>query len=313
MAGIFAVIVFMFALVPAPTVIAGEEVTPKAIPKKLRIAVIEFENKVPNAQADIGWGMADMLISELKKRNQYTVLERASLADILGEQDFTNSERVQRGQQVKIGRIKGAQLLIKGGVTEFSYNVENRNLGLGYKGFGIGITRAKARVAVDIKLIDAMTGEIIHSIDQAKEIKSSGTSLAGTHKSFSFSTGGSDNHPLGQAVRELIGEVMGRITASLDTSTIEVLMTENFRGAIVKVDGPDRIVINRGASDGVTVGAKYDVSRITEELIDPETGEILGQEKIKLGRIEVTKVKDRYSITRSIYGEGFTRGDLVTK
>lgn len=293
--------------------IAAVAPAPPAPPEKLRVAVIEFENKVPSAQADIGWGMADMLISELRKTGRYTILERGSLADVLGEQDFTQSGRVQRGQQVAIGRVKGAQLLIKGAITEFSYNVRNRNIGIGYKGFGLGITEARARVAADIRLIDAMTGEVINSIDQAADIKASGANIAGTISGFSFATGGSDNHPMGQAVRQLIEQIVGRITSALDTGTIEVLTAEHFEGRIVKVDNPSRIVINRGSSDGVRVGDQFSVSRVTEELVDPETGEMLGQEKLKLGRIEVISVEERFAIARAVYGEGFERDDRVEK
>ncbi|RMH55471.1 MAG: hypothetical protein D6679_11500 [Candidatus Hydrogenedentota bacterium] len=297
-----------------PAVVSKAAPAPPARPvPKLRVAVLDFENKVPNGQSDIGWGMAEMLISELKKTGRYTVLERAALSEILGEQDFTHSGRVQRGQQLKIGRIKGAQLLIKGAVTEFSYNVRNRNMGFGYKGVGIGWTEARARVAADIRLIDAMTGEIIASHDQAAEVKATGADLAGTVGNFSFSAGGSDNHPLGQAVRQLIGKMVKYITSTLDTGTIEVLVSEAFEGRVVKADGPDRIVINRGSADGVRVGDRFKVSRVTEELTDPETGEVLGQETIQLGEIVVTAVKERWAEAKALSGSDFQRNDRVTR
>lgn len=282
-------------------------------PVKLRVAVLDFENKVPGSLNDLGSGMADMLIRELDKTGRYTVLERAGLADVLGEQDLTNSGRVQRGQQIAIGRVKGAQLLIKGAVTEFSYNVKNRNIGIGYRGVGLGMNSATARVAIDIRLIDAMTGEIIQTFDQASEIEASGAQVSGSLSGFSFSGGGNENHPMGQAVRQLIDRSINEIARRIDTRTIEVLTAQTFEGSIVKVDSLQRIVINRGSSDGVRVGDRFKITRVIEELTDPETGEVLGREKISIGEIEVTDVKERWSEARARSGNEFQRGDNVSK
>lgn len=301
-------LLFVAVAVFQPATVAADDTPPK-----LRVAVLQFDNKVPNAQAEVGVGMADMLIRELDKIGRFEVVERESLAEILGEQDFTNSGRVQRGQQLSIGRIKGAHLLIKGAVTEFSYNVQNRNVGLGYRGFGIGFTEGKARVAIDMRLIDPVTGEIIQTYDEAVEVSATGANVAGTLSGFSFSGGGSNNHPMGQAVRQLIDKSINVIMTRLDTSTVTALMAEKFQGSVVKADGPDRIVINRGSSDGVSVGDKLTVRRVIEELIDPETGELLGREEITIGEIQVTQVNDRWSEGRALWGEGFQRGDVVVK
>ncbi len=300
--------------VSADAVATAETRAAAEAPKNLlRVAVLDFENKVPGSLNDVGSGMAEMLIRELKKTGRYTVLERAALAEVLGEQDFTNSGRAQRGQQIATGRVKGAQLLIKGAVTEFSYNVSNRNAGIGFGGFGIGVTQAKARIAADIRLIDPMTGEIVKTHDQAAEIKSSGANVAGTLQGFSFSGGGSENHPMGQAVRQLIGEMTAFITKTLDTGTIEILVTQKFEGRVVKAESADRIVINRGISDGVKVGDRFRISRVTEELVDPESGEMLGETKLTVGTIEITRVENRWSEGRVIEGEGFMANDRVTR
>lgn len=48
-----------------------------------------------------------------------------------------------------------------------------------------------------------------------------------------------------------------------------------------------------------------------EELIDPQTGLSLGAEEEELGVIEVTSVKEKYSIAQSLKGYGFSRGDII--
>ena len=280
---------------------------------KIRIAVLDFENKVPNGQADLGWGMADMLITALRETGRYTVLEREALADVLGEQDFAGSSRADNKTSIKKGKLLGAQLLIKGAITEFSYNTGGGNLGLGYKGFGLGTSSSTARAAADIRVVDAVTGEVIESHHDSVEAKSSGLQLSGSSNGFSFGVGGNKNSPLGKAARDLIEKMTNFIGTAISSHAIEGSAEPVLEGRVIKVDGPDMIYFNRGEDDGVKIGDKFDIYHPTESLVDPETGETLGSEKEFVGRVEVIKVDKKYSVVKSLSGESFVRNDIVQK
>jgi hypothetical protein len=58
-------------------------------------------------------------------------------------------------------------------------------------------------------------------------------------------------------------------------------------------------------------GYEFNVYRQGGELRDPSTGELLDVEAKKIGRISVTKVKDKIAYATSLMGSGFQAGDLV--
>lgn len=62
---------------------------------------------------------------------------------------------------------------------------------------------------------------------------------------------------------------------------------------VVKVIDEYKIVINKGANDGVMLGSVYLVYKIGEELFDPDTQESLGQLEIVRGKGKVIYVQER--------------------
>jgi len=62
----------------------------------------------------------------------------------------------------------------------------------------------------------------------------------------------------------------------------------------------NEVVINRGSDDGVKSGDRYLIYGLGEELIDPETGESLGQLELVRGRGVVVHVQSKMSTLRSV-------------
>src|SRR5512138_2753731 len=91
---------------------------------KKRIAVLAFENKVAERWYNESWNIessiTEMLVTELMKTGRFVVLERGSLAEVVGEQDLGAGGRVRAETAARVGELLGAQLLVKGAVTEFS-------------------------------------------------------------------------------------------------------------------------------------------------------------------------------------------------
>lgn len=278
---------------------------------KIRVAVLDFENKVPTGQADIGYGMSDMLITALNSTGRYTVLEREALADILGEQDFGRSSRAKRGTGPKLGKLLGAQLLIKGAVTEFSYNVDNSNIGIGYKGIGIGGSSSHARVACDIRIVDPTTGEILSSGHKERKVSASGFSISGSKNGISFALGANKNSPLGKAVRQIIQDLVVFVDDAVYQLNIKGVEVDKWEGRVIKVNGPEEIYITGGLEANHRPGQKLTVYRISETLTDPETGESLGGIKEEIGKLEIIKPSQKFSKCRALEGESFIRGDIV--
>lgn len=154
---------------------------------KARVAVYRFGDRTAKGggryrgfgwySPEIGNGMADMLNDALLKSNRFIVLERQALKDVLQEQDLAASGRVRRETAAPIGQIEGAELLIKGAITEFEPGARGARGGFGAGGFGLGWGGGlggaliggllsgirESHVAMIIQVVDARTSRLLFS------------------------------------------------------------------------------------------------------------------------------------------------------
>jgi len=72
--------------------------------------------------------------------------------------------------------------------------------------------------------------------------------------------------------------------------------------------------VNVGSEAGVKEGDEFSVIRAGEVIKDPDTGEVLGTNKVKVGRIKVTAIRGpRLSAAISLSGSGYKSGDVLKK
>ena len=64
---------------------------------------------------------------------------------------------------------------------------------------------------------------------------------------------------------------------------------------------PEKLIINRGTRDGVSVGMKFDIGKV-EEVVDDDTGEVIDSSMTKLGTVTVTEVKEKVAYTTPLEG-----------
>ncbi len=253
---------------------------------------------------DIGGGIAAMLITELRNTNSFVVVERAELDTLLNEKQMALSgitSSANTGQ-----RLMGAQLFIRGSVTEFSEQDKGGglNVGFGLGGFSnaLGTRSRKGSIAVDIRLIDAGSGRIVSSYTAKRSIKSNSVGFRTGRGRFSLGGDGFSRTPLGEATREVIREAVDRIVA--DQQQVP------WRAMVARVDG-NRIYVNAGHNAAVRPGAQMLAVRTVNVVTDPSTGELLGSEKATLGSITISEVKDRYSVGTYSGQYPLQRGDTV--
>jgi len=89
-----------------------------------------------------------------------------------------------------------------------------------------------------------------------------------------------------------------------------VTRTITVQGLVAAVDG-GQLILNVGAKAGVKVGDQLNVERVTKEIKDPSTGQILRRLSSQVGVVKVTDVDDVSSIATPVSGSGFKTGDAV--
>jgi curli biogenesis system outer membrane secretion channel CsgG len=207
---------------------------------KAKVAVAEFEWKVgskgggatltgPNGQV-YSWrvdeyqgyttGLRDMLTTVMVQSKRFRVLERLNMSSIkseiaLQEEGMTDQSGIQKGH------VQGVDLLIMGAVTGWEPDASGKKIGLGGYGLpgvlgGGRIGSKKSKMALDIRIVDTRTSEVL-----------SATRVEGEAKDFKWGVGGGGiissallggglssykNTPMEKAIRVCLNEAVKYIS-----------------------------------------------------------------------------------------------------
>ncbi len=272
-------------------------------PRK-NIAVMDFENKAGvGSEWNIGSGMSEMLTTALIDSDRFVVVERQAISDVLAEQDFGASGRTREAGAAKIGQMLNAQVLVRGAVTEFSTRTSGADTGVSVAGIGLGLSSSSAHVAVNMRIYDVTTGEVIDSIRCEGKATAGGLS-ASYSGAFSVNGGGFAKTPLGKATQKVINEAVYKIALRMDSVP--------WQGKVVTIKD-NTVYLNVGEKSNILPGNEFAVYRKGQELIDPDTGISLGSEDEKIGRVQILSVEDKFSKAQMVSGNigAVKRGDIV--
>lgn len=275
---------------------------------KPRVAVIEFKDKTQHySWYRAGEAAQDMLVTELVKSGKYRVIDREQLAAIMQEKNLSLSGEIDPKTAVKAGKLLGVEYLVTGALTELG--VADRGARVpGMFGLpSVKVGSQKMDAAIDARMISTTTGEIVWA-DSAKESTSDAqVYVAGA------GGGVNDKGKLDRVLRPVVvklAESMSKVSAP--TSGLGGAGdASGIAGKIAKVEGGS-VFLNVGAEAGIKEGDTFDVYRVGNVIKDPDTGEVLGSDETKVGRVKVTKVMGARLSTASILnGSGFKAGDMI--
>ena len=177
-----------------PTISQAQQ-EPVAGPKK-RIAVKAFEFKAARGSREVGRGMSDMLADSLFNSNRFIVLEREHIKEVIEEQDFGASGRVKKETAAPIGEIEGAQLIIRGSVTEFEPKCKGGAL--------LIVAAQQACVTVNLRIVDAKTGRVVNATTVEGRSGTVGAGLVFATNPLPIGLGGWSKTPMESAIRNCI-------------------------------------------------------------------------------------------------------------
>lgn len=268
------------------------------------VAVSRFENKTNySGQVHLGDGMADQLTDALMQSGEFVVLERQTLGDVMDEQDMAQSGRMMKSKSARTGKLTSAQALIKGTITEFEEKSAGGGSGFSIKGFNIGSKKGEAHVGVIIRLIDSTTGQVLYSQRVEGKAKAGGLSFGVNVAGVGFGSEGFKKTPLGKAMQIAIDNAVEFIASKMRELP--------YQGRVIKVSG-DTVYLNASANTGAQVGEVFTVYSVGEELVDPDTGELLGSEEETIGTVKIYEVKEKYAKARATNGaKGIKKGDII--
>jgi curli biogenesis system outer membrane secretion channel CsgG len=176
---------------------------------KPSVGVAEFKNESGAGwwRGGVGWELSGMLSNELSSTGSFRVVERAKLEKVLEEQNLAASGRVRSGSGAQIGKLTGADYLVMGTVTSYEENTASTGGGLSFKGISLGGKKSEAYIAVDVRVVNATTGEVDFSRTVEGRTSGGGVSVGVFRGGFGGSLSQEKNTPAGKAIRAVLVEV----------------------------------------------------------------------------------------------------------
>ncbi len=300
---------FGFVMLFIGTLAGAESIIPAPPTGNLRysITVTKFKNEAGwSGHWNVGDGMKTSMTNLLHKSGWFIVLGDGDMREeAMKEQDFVASGRTAGGKKAaKIGRMTPAQLLVRGSITHVQDNTSSGGGGFSFQGISIGGSAGNAEMNITIYLVDSETGQVRASTDVTGVSGKKGFSV-GYHGSALGGLGGN----LGGQKSDNVGKAMEDAVGQAVLFLINQLGSIAWEGSVVLVKG-DKVIINRGSREGVEVGRQFKVGGV-EELVDPDTGEVLDSEMTEVGTIKVTKVKEKIAYCVPVSGSGMQKGMSV--
>ncbi len=251
----------------APSANVTKRYESKYVGPKRRIGVVEFENKTAYGSR-LGSAASDILVTELAKTGRFVVVERDKLNKILGEQKLQASGAIDPRTAGEVGKILGLNAIVTGAVSQFGVKKEGSEYVI------VQSKRQVAEAVVDIRLVDAETGQVIFA--------DSGTGVAKNKKGSVLGLGGRggyDETIEGKALREAIVQFTENIVSQVSKRP--------WSCRIAGAKG-DSVYLNAGPNMGIEKGAELKCFSLGKQIMDPTTGLVLGHEEEEIGTVRVT-------------------------
>lgn len=267
------------------------------------LAMIMNRGQKPQQQdkGKIGKSVANLLVTELVKDGTYKIIERSQLDQILAEQHLGKDGTLSAAEAAKLGKLLGVSAVIVGSVTEFNTKTEKKGI------LGIGTKVKTAKVAVNARIVDTSTAEIVFAAEGNGEEEESNVTVGSVYGS---NTTGASDALLSAATKKALSGIIQTLKANSVKLKEQVL-----EGYVVNVDQNDKsIMIDLGSDSGLSLDQPLYVVRVVKEVKSPTTGEILKRITSVVCELKITEMDKKVATCSCVKGncENVKENDRVS-
>ena len=257
------------------------------------IGIVQFDNKAPAKVAGVGEAAATILRAQLESAGFKTIL-----LDENALRETDKFKALQRSGVLKIEKndvnsgFDALDYRLSGAITAYSEEEE------GVDTIALQKKSTVARVKLDYAMVDIATGKPLVAESGAGEYRKTATGALGLGARSSFDPNLRDG-----ALREALGETTEKV--------IRILSSIPFQGKLLAVDGSS-LILKAGRRSQLKEGTQLAVYHISEALIDPDNGQVLGYRESKIGIIKIASHQnENLSSATIVSGSGFQVGDVA--
>lgn len=238
--------------------------------------------------------MDGQLIDKIHNTRKFDVFSRSDLDKVLKEQEFANSGNVDVSDPnaAEAFKLGGIQYTLTTSISDFQDYKETAY----FEGLGETVSKRNIRLGAVAKIYDTTTGKLLETANFQID--------TGGHEEKSKFVTRSSGSESDRFILELATEMADRVA----NRVVDVL----YPARVLAVTG-DQITINRGDGTGIEVGQTWSVYALGEKLVDPDTGEVLGQEEVSIGSVEIKRVNPKVSIGEATENLGIQPLQVIRK
>ncbi|MFW5981329.1 MAG: CsgG/HfaB family protein [bacterium] len=262
-------ILVLFFLLASSLIIRSEPVSAET-----RIAVLTFDG------GNINWtrysfrrerileSITEQITNELVGTEGLNVIERTRVEEVLTEQDFGASGRVDNYSAAEIGRILGVEALVLGTVNRMEISDKG-----GIKVGPVSLSGVQVDVEYTGRMVDAETAEILMSFKGVGKETDTGLSVSQLH-GVSLGTSAFSNSALGKSINAANKDFVNNIIENMPDLSEAREAVKVIEGRVLELVG-NRLVIDIGRSSNLKKGQRgsliqiIDVSGLDEPMTVP--------------------------------------------
>lgn len=155
---------------------ALEALRPKPFDQRVAVTIYEFRSGVQEVNAATA---TDMFTTALIKSGQFRVVERERLAAGVVAEKQLNGAGQTTGDAAKT-QLRGARYIFEGIVSEANAAEDSHQASINIGGLNLGKGSNRDSITIDVRIVDADTGDVLDSVDVSQTLKDSSTNLGGT-------------------------------------------------------------------------------------------------------------------------------------
>ena len=218
--------------------------------------------------------LREMVVTKAQKSGKFTLIEQTRKDEIKGQMDNEMDGDYSQADLVQRGKMQSAKYSAFGTITRF----ETYRKQQGYSIAG-GNETLTMKLTLDMRLVDNELGAVVGSDQVTGQIDtaSSQTGVLG------FGSASESQGEIGQLLDNLAQNIVAKIVTTI------------WPIKIIAVNADEKVVMINAGETVVSPGLQLIVYGQGNQVVDPETGEVLGSEEMTVGEVEVFETQVKFS------------------
>jgi len=231
------------------------------------------------------------LTNHLTQARRFTVLDREYMNEYLAEKNIILSSNASTDEQIKIGEALGADYIVVGKIGQASISRKNTSIDI------IGESRSsyQAEFDIDYRIIVLATRQVKWSDTISLSLDAETVDRVTRNKQDNAASQGILSHFASIISNQLMSNIypLRVVSRSIDRNTV---------------------VLNQGGKS-LVIGDILEVMSLGDQVIDPYTGESLGQQEHVIATVEVIRLLPKMSTAKVVTGriESIDELDIVRR